>query len=149
MNLLLFFLGGYFMSLIKKNDWFSNFLSDPFDDDKLQNPFKKSFPATNISETENEYLIEFCVPGIKKEELQLNINEETLSISYKTESKTEETGKTYFRKEFSQSSFEKKMTLPKNILHDEIKATFTDGVLKITIPKDQSHKENNKSIPID
>ena len=88
------------MSLIKKNDWFSNFLSDPFDEDKLQNPFKKSFPAVNISENEKEYLIDVCVPGIKKEDLNLNISEGILTISYKIEESKEEKNKTYFKRIF-------------------------------------------------
>ncbi|WP_297598160.1 Hsp20/alpha crystallin family protein [uncultured Cetobacterium sp.] len=137
------------MSLIKKNEWFSNLLSDPFDEDKLQNPFKKSFPAVNISENETEYLIEVCTPGIKKEDLKLDVSEGILTISYKTEASNEEKNKTYFKKEFSYSSFERKMTLPKNILEDQIKARFEDGILNITISKDQSKKVDTTSIPID
>lgn len=137
------------MSLIKKNEWFSNLLSDPFDEDKLQNPFKKSFPAVNISENENDYLIEVCTPGIKKEDLKLDISEGVLAISYKTEASSEEKNKTYFKKEFSYNSFERKMTLPKNILEDQVKATFEDGILKITLPKDQSKKVDSTSIPIE
>ena len=137
------------MSLIKKNEWFSNLLSDPFDEDKLQNPFKKSFPAVNISENENDYLIEVCTPGIKKEDLKLDISEGVLTISYKTEASSEEKNKTYFKKEFSYNSFERKMTLPKNILEDQVKATFEDGILKITLPKDQSKKVDSTSIPIE
>ncbi len=137
------------MSLIKKNDWFSNFLSDPFDEDKLQNPFKKAFPAVNISENEKDYFIDVCVPGIKKENLKLNISEGVLTLSYKTEESKEEKDKSYFKKEFSSSSFERKMTLPKNCLENEIKASFNDGILNIVIPKDETKKPETTSIPID
>ena len=67
----------------------------------------------------------------------------------KIEENKEEKNKTYFKKEFSAGSFERKMTLPKNCLEDEIKATFNDGILNIVIPKDETKKPETTSIPID
>ncbi|WP_418963965.1 Hsp20/alpha crystallin family protein, partial [Cetobacterium sp.] len=90
-----------------------------------------------------------CVPGIKKENLKLNISEGVLTLSYKTEESKEEKDKSYFKKEFSSSSFERKMTLPKNCLENEIKASFNDGILNIVIPKDETKKPETTSIPID
>ncbi|MGL4534834.1 MAG: Hsp20/alpha crystallin family protein [Fusobacteriaceae bacterium] len=137
------------MQLTKKNDWFSGFISDVFEDNKALESFKRNtLPAVNISEDSKEYLVEVCAPGIAKEDMKVKIEDEFLSISFKSESKKEQNEKKYSKKEYSYSSFERKTAIPKNVLHDQITANFENGILAIKLPKKEMPPENSKEIPI-
>lgn len=137
------------MQLTKKSDWFSGFLSDVFEDNKAIESFKRnSLPAVNISEDSKEYLVEVCAPGIKREDIKVKIEEDFLSVSFKSESKKEENDKNYSKREYAYSSFERKTTIPKNVLQDKITAIFENGILVIKLPKDETPPANSKEIPI-
>ena len=137
------------MQLTKKNDWFSGFLSDVFEDNRAIESFKRNtLPAVNISEDSKEYLVEVCAPGINKEDIKVKIEDDLLSISFKNESKKEQNEKNYSKREYTYSSFERKTTIPKNVLHDQISANFENGILTIKLPKNEVKPENSKDIPI-
>lgn len=137
------------MQLTKKSDWFSGFLSDVFEDNKAIESFKRNtLPAVNISEDAKEYLVEVCAPGINKEDIKVKIEDDSLSVSFKSESKKEQNDKNYSKREYTYSSFERKTAIPKNVLHDQITATFENGILTIKLPKDEMPPVNSKEIPI-
>jgi HSP20 family protein len=107
------------------------------------------FPAVNISETDTAYDIELAVPGFKKEDFKLKVEDDVLTISAegKTEEKIEE--KNYSRREYHYSSFQRSFRLPDNAKDDDIKAGYTDGMLKLTIPKTTETVKATKEIKID
>ncbi len=126
------------MSILKRNDvLFPSLMNEIFKPDwfgGLEND-KSNVPAVNIKENEKDYELELAVPGRKKEDFQIEINENVLTIS--TESKTEENVEkdNYTRREFAYSSFKRAFTLPETIDEDNIEANYDNGILKFTLPK--------------
>ena len=92
-------------------------------------------PAVNVIETETAYQLELAAPGLKKEEVKVNVENNKLTIAYKNEQKAEETTDKYTRHEFGFSAFERSFRLPKNVNADQITATYTDGILTVELPK--------------
>ena len=104
-------------------------------------------PAVNVVEHQDGFRIEVAAPGLKKENFKLNLNHNNLTISAYQESKTEDKsdneGKNqekYTRREFSYTSFQRTFTLPTSVDADNIQASYTDGVLKIEVPKREEAK---------
>lgn len=101
---------------------------------------------SNVSENDNEYLIELSAPGFKKENINIQLENDILKISSNIEDKNEEKGEGYFRREFRKSSFERSFIIPDNVNKDEISASMEDGILNVKIPKmkKEEKKENIK-----
>lgn len=103
-----------------------------------------SVPAVNVSETEKQYVLDMAVPGAKKEDFNLQIDGNTLSISSEHKEERKEEDKHFSRKEFQYSSFERRFTLPGNIDKSGVNANYENGILKISIPKKETEKVSNK-----
>lgn len=111
-------------------------------------PAISNVPAVNVVEHQDGFRIEVAAPGLKKEDFKLNLNHNNLTISAYQEIKKEEQDQTnrnadrekYTRREFSYSSFQRTFTLPTSVDADNIQASYTDGVLKIEIPKREEAK---------
>ncbi len=118
-----------------------NFFADDFftrDLDKFFKGFENtSLPATNIKETEDAFEVELSVPGYNKEDFNLKLDNELLTISAKIEDKKEETTEKYTRKEFASRSFSRTFTLPDTIATEEINAKYDNGILRVTLPKNK------------
>lgn len=105
-------------------------------------------PAVNVKEDETAYHIELAAPGLKKEDFAINLTNNQLTISAKLEQSAEEKTENYTRKEFSYSSFERSFRLPKNVNNEQIQAAYTDGILKIELPKVEKPVIEPKQIAI-
>ncbi|MGZ3866690.1 MAG: Hsp20/alpha crystallin family protein [Bacteroidia bacterium] len=130
------------MSLLKENT--TNLfpaLSDFFETDKWLTPdkffkgFHASLPAANVSETDKSYKIELAIPGFKKEEVKVNLENEILTIEAENKTEKEEKGEKFTRKEFSYGTFSRSFQLPKAANSDKIEAKYENGLLKLEIPK--------------
>ena len=124
------------------NDWLTNdwFQAHPFQD--------KQLPAVNIQETEQAFLVELLAPRLKKEDLQVEIEKDVLSIASEAEEKMEETGR-YTRKEYNFSSFRRTFSIPESVDSKKIDALYSEGVLTVTLPKrKETVQEAKKSIRI-
>jgi len=98
-------------------------------------------PAVNVSETRDGYVVELGAPGLKKEDFDINVDGNILTISSEKEESKEEKETGYTRKEYNYSSFKRSFTMPEDIKQDKIEAEYTDGVLKLTLPrKDEAKK---------
>lgn len=119
-------------------EWLPSVFNDFFDNDWIFKTGKAS-PSVNIIETSADYKIEVAAPGMTKDDFTINLgsdNEIVISMEKKTEdSKKDETGKKYLRREFSYSQFKQSFTLPDNVDRDKITATVNNGVLAIDLPK--------------
>ena len=115
---------------------FYNMIDDFFNDGLVpnRNLLRDSFKL-DIVEKEAEYLIEAEVPGIRKDEIDLSIDEENLCISVNRIEESNNDGKNYIHRERRASSMSRRVRLAGAKL-DEITAKLDDGVLTITIPKD-------------
>lgn len=128
------------MSLIKWTPLFA----DPFDEfDKAFGDFLPAIrsqqegftPAIDIYEDKDNIIVETQLAGIDPEKVQVSIENDTLSIKGESEKRSEVDDKNYYRKEIRRGSFYRSIVLPSKVNSDGAKATASDGVLKITIPK--------------
>ena len=101
----------------------------------------RNLPAVNISETENDLVIEVAAPGMKKKDFKIEIDGDQLLINYKKEEKAENNETNHWRREFSFESFERNFTLPTIVESDKIFASYNDGILKISVPKKEEAKK--------
>lgn len=94
-------------------------------------------PAVNILENETGFELELAAPGMKKDDFNIEVDKNVLTISNEQRSETseEDKEKNYSRREFYYSSFRRAFNLPETVNSDNIKATYNDGILKLEIPK--------------
>ncbi len=104
-------------------------------------------PAVNEKEDEKAYYLEIDLPGVKKEDINIELKDNMLIISGERKFKKEENDKGYKRVESFFGKFERRFTLPADADVEKIEASVEDGVLKLTIPKIEE-KENVKKIEI-
>jgi HSP20 family protein len=91
-------------------------------------------PATNILEDEKQFEIQLAAPGMKKEDFNLNVDNQVLSVSYgKKEEEKEEDN--YLRREFGMDSFTRSFSIPKTTDAENISARYEQGILYISVPK--------------
>lgn len=115
------------------------FTKDLFDGSIASRSHGSSFPAVNIREDENNFEVSVAVPGLKKEDFNIELEKDVLTISSEKETETKDTN--YVRREFGYSSFKRAFTLPENIVDgDKVKANYADGVLHISLPKREEAK---------
>jgi HSP20 family protein len=128
-----------------------DFMEDLFDN-SLGNNFNnigRTLPAVNISETDNDLVIEVAAPGMQKKDFKVEVNNNQLSIRYNKELKDEKRQENSWRKEFSFESFERTIALPAMAESDNISATYLDGILKLTVPKkEEARRKPAKSIEV-
>ena len=157
------------MSLIPRRsnvfDPFSLDVWDPFEGWPFNNNFRSlsdqirsSFPAETSSilqtrvdwkETPNSHVFKADVPGLKKEEVKVEVEDgRILQISGQRSREMEEKTDTWHRVERSQGSFMRRFRLPEDAKVDEVKAAMENGVLTVTVPKEGPKKSDVKSIQI-
>ena len=103
----------------------------------------------NIQETEKAYEMQLVAPGIRKEEVRINVDKNILNISYdhKEESEEQKDGK-WLRSEYTTRSFKRSFTLNDKVDVANITAKYTDGVLNVTIAKKENAEVPAKEIVI-
>ncbi|GIU74482.1 MAG: heat-shock protein Hsp20 [Bryobacteraceae bacterium] len=106
------------------------------------------YPAVDIAENENEIVLTADIPGVKMEDIELKIENGTLTISGSREFKKEEKEGGYHRIERSYGSFHRAFTLPDTVDTDKIEATYEDGVLKVVLPKKEVAKPKTVKIAV-
>lgn len=106
---------------------------------------ERGFPKVDIIDHDNEIEVQAALPGVKKEDLDVTINNQTITIRTSTKEEKKEKGK-YFRREISRGEFQRTLSLPDYVDYDNAKASFKDGILTVTIPK--TEKGKRKSIEI-
>ena len=97
-------------------------------------------PTIDLVETEGEFEMKVDLPGLKPEEVNVEVRDGNLWVSGKREEEKEEKGKTYHRVERRHGEFRRMVSLPTSIDEEKIEAKFEDGVLKITVPKTEEAK---------
>lgn len=127
------------MNLISTNlnRWKPTLLDELFDDRWFNfDTFNQTFPAVNTIEKENQYLLEIAVPGMDKKDFEIEIQNDLISISSISKQEKEvKDNYNYNRQEFNYNSFHRTFSLPKEVDQSKIKATYSNGILTITLPK--------------
>ena len=145
MNLVRFHNPRYNANRVLVDELFNNFFKNDYHENYGNNCDSK--PATNVFETENEFKVEVLLPGYKKEDVQINLHNNLLTIKVEnevTEEKSEEYK--YAHREFGVSNFEKQYRVPKTVDGEKISAKFENGVLNIELPKKEEALEKT---PVD
>ncbi len=126
------------MSLIRRNtDLLPGLWNDVFTPDWFGgvDSNKSNLPAVNIMEGEKDFTLELAVPGQKKEDFNVEVDNDVLTISMETQSEVEDKKAEYTRREFRYTSFKRAFTLPESVNQEDIKADYKDGILRFTLPK--------------
>ena len=97
-------------------------------------------PAVDIFDKGAEVVIHAELPGIKKEDIKIEVLDNVLTIKGERKSEDEKEGKGYHRAERHYGSFQRTIEVPGGFVEDKITATFKDGVLKVTLPKREEAK---------
>ncbi|NEZ47884.1 Hsp20/alpha crystallin family protein [Clostridium niameyense] len=136
--------------LIRKNDAFDKFLSEIFNDDLFSllnaNSIETNF-RVDLKETEDSYLIEGDLPGINKEDINIEFNNNYLTISAKREDSIENNNQNYVKRERRYGEFKRTFYIH-NVDDTNITAKFNNGVLKLNLPKLEKNNSNIKRIEI-
>jgi len=128
---------------------FKSWVEDFFGDMKLFPGDGVSLvPAVNIRETDAQFVVEMAVPGMKKEDFDVQIKDGMLLISSEHKEEKEVKRDNFTRKEFNFNSFSRSFRLPENIRPEAIKATYKEGLLLIELPKLEKAKADVKKVEI-
>ncbi len=126
---------------------FDEFFDHPFDMHRPPMPPMK----TDVKETETGFTLLIDLPGVKKEDVQAELHDGQLTITASTQrnnDEQDENGK-YIRRERFSGTYSRSFYIGKDITETDIKAKFTDGVLKLDIPKKEPANPTKKLISID
>ena len=123
--------------------WKRRFFNDTFWNGKANEP------ALNIKETEGFFDIELSAPGFSKEDFEITVEDGYLNITAEKSATEEEKEEDYTRKEFTYKSFERGLALPENVMEEEIKAKYINGILNFRLKKvELPEKKKAKKIEI-
>ncbi|MCZ8214898.1 MAG: Hsp20/alpha crystallin family protein [Cyclobacteriaceae bacterium] len=136
------------MSLIKYNSVvndfvptsFSNVIDRFFNESVARTGGSSAYsfvPKVDVFEDENAFEVQVAVPGMNKEDFKIDINEDRLTISGERKYSKERKENNFRSIETSYGSFSRTFTLPDNIDVNKIEATYNNGILELTLPKDE------------
>lgn len=119
---------------------FNSFFDTPTVGAQLTRPTRGFVPAIDIVERDDEFVLSADLPGLTENDVKLEILDGTLTISGERKSEHEDQAGGYRRIERTHGSFTRKLSLPKGVAADAVKASFTNGVLEVRIPKPAESK---------
>ena len=106
-------------------------------------------PKVDIFEEGDNFVVKAEIPGLKKEEIEVNLTGDMITISGEKKKEEKVEKKDYYRLERSYGSFTRSFRLPKEVQTDKAKATFKDGVLEVKVPKTEEAKKKEKKVPVE
>ena len=135
-------------SISKNGDYFNQLFGNFFNDDFLapSNSIDNAFKV-DLKENDNSYTIEADLPGVKKEAINIDYNNNYITISSNVDDTVEEKKDTYIRRERHCGEFKRSLYID-NIDADKIDASFSNGVLNVKLPKLTKDMVNKKKIAI-
>jgi len=144
------------MTLVRYNPALRNFSTRSFNgilDRFFQDTFESQengsgfVPAVDISETDKSFELELAAPGLKKEDFTIDFKDDQLTISGERKFENEQKEINYHTRETRYGTFSRTFHLPESVNDTKIQAVYNEGILKVTLPKDQK-KELKRTIKI-
>jgi len=137
-----------FADLVELREKVNRLFEDGYGDWQAAPGLAQWTPAVDIVEKEDGIQISADLPGIPQEDIDVEVHDGTLTIKGEKKKETEVKEGGYHRIERTYGSFERSFTLPSGVKHDEIKASFRNGVLDVFIPKVEEAKPKKVSVEI-
>jgi len=129
--------------------WFDD-LDSWFDDDFFTETLERKWaPAVDIEEKDGKYLLKADLPGLKKEDIHLELHDGYLTLKGERKSEHEEKKENYHRMERTYGSFQRSFRVPEGVTEKDIKAKYHDGVLELTIPAPKEEKPKAIDVKIE
>ncbi|MFN7709703.1 MAG: Hsp20/alpha crystallin family protein [Holosporales bacterium] len=126
----------------------SHLLSSPFQNNSNEDAIRPLIPALDFYESDKELVIQVEVPGLSEDDIKIEVNRGTLTLSAQKKMKREKEGRTYHMVERASGIFVRTLHLPLEVDPDEIEATVKNGILKITLPKNEKNKTHRHQIKV-
>jgi HSP20 family protein len=137
----------------EKERWFDDYLRDPFSLSRfsLLTPAvaEEIIPSVDIYVDKNDVVVKAELPGIRKEDIDITLTQDTIIISGKKRKEEEVEKKNYYKWECSYGSFSRVLALPSEVQTDKVKTQFKDGVLEIRIPRTEEAIKKEKKVKIE
>ena len=127
-------------SLFNVNNDLDNLFEDFFGNRQQSTEDTQISPRLNVEENENAWVISAELPGVAKEDVKVNFQDDFLTISGEKKFEKEDKDKNYHRVERSYGKFSRSLKIGKSVLSDKIDAEYKDGVLTISLPKAEEAK---------
>jgi len=109
-------------------------------------PTRERIPAIDLSETDTDVQVRMDLPGVKADEIDIEVRGDTLRISGEHKEEKEEKGKTFHRSERRAGSFTRAVTLPCAVNEEKVTAESREGVLMISLPKSEEAKARKVTV---
>lgn len=129
---------------ITKNFTFPSLFTDSFERAWANAGDTAWLPSVNIKESATDYKIDLAVPGMDKKDFKVEVENDVLTISGEHKEEINEEGEKLTRREFYFGSFKRSFTLPETSDKENISANYSNGILTITIGKNEALKVNPK-----
>jgi HSP20 family protein len=131
-----------FRALRRREDVFEDLFRDVFGSAEQE----LMEPAAEVAESDGEVTVKMAVPGVEKEQIQISVDDRTLTVRGEVKKETEEKKKNFYRQEIRYGSFQRTLSLPCEVDSSKAKAELKNGMLKIAMPKSQQPKA--QKIPV-
>ena len=109
-------------------------------------PFEGRMPKVDMLDRKSEYVVRAELPGVKKDDIEVTLTENTVTIEASTSHEEKEEKDKYYRREISRGEFRRSLTLPGSVDDARASAEFKDGVLELTLPK--TEKTSGKKVKV-
>jgi len=130
------------------NRLFNTFFDSPTANGNSGFGTRRWIPAMDLVEVDDEYVLRADLPGLTEEDVNIELQDNVLTVSGERKFAHEDRKEGYYRIERSSGSFTRSLTLPEGIDADAIKASFDNGVLEISIPKPEERKPRRVAITV-
>lgn len=137
-----------FGDLLSMHDRINRLFEDEFygDQKRSESSLASWYPTTDIYETKDEYVFKLEIPGLSKDDVKIELNNNTLSLKGERKEEKEVKKEDYHRIESFSGTFSRSFSLPKNVDAGKVNATLKDGILEVRIGKAEA--VSTKEIPI-
>jgi HSP20 family protein len=106
-------------------------------------------PAVDVFEEKDDIVVKAEIPGMDKDNIQVNLTDHTLTIKGEKKKEEEVKEENYFRSERSYGTFLRTVELPRDVHADKVKATFKNGVLEVRMPKTEEAKAKEIKVKVE
>lgn len=117
-------------------------------DQLFESPLTGWVPALDVQEDKDKFMIRAELPGLKREDIDVSLQDGALVISGERQSEKIEEGVEVHRQERFYGKFQRALTLPEPVVADKVKADYKDGVLTVTLPKTEEAKPRKIDVSV-